>query len=189
MEDREYTIEAIMLVGECPDKPSEWLIWDSEFPVEFSSFFVEPYCPCIAEEEHRIFPTMPQYGNSFTWLYSCSAELNLQGVMSIGPLSIPNRLKSKLQEMPSMLRQQLSLVESTVPSLLNGNIYRVDCCMAGEVDYEDLLENSWVINEMQLVPVAQTFISSYHHNGPQANLLADGFVSYIVKYHHPYYPA
>jgi hypothetical protein len=146
MEDREYTIEAIMLVGECPDKPSEWLILDSEFPVEFSSFFVELYCPYIAEEEHRIFLTMPQYGNSFTWLYSCPAELDLQGVMSIGPLSIPNRLKQKLQETPSMLRQQLSLVESTVPSLLNGNIYRVDRCMAGELDYEDFLENPWVIN-------------------------------------------
>jgi hypothetical protein len=113
---------------------------------------------------------------------NAESPLDLQGVMSIGPLSIPNRLKQKLQEMPSMLRQRLPLVESTVPSLLNGNIYRVDCCMAGEEDYNlELLENSWVINEMQLVLVAQTFITSYHHNGPQANQLADGLVSYIVN--------
>jgi hypothetical protein len=47
-EDREYTIEAIRLQGDCPTKPSEWLTSNTEFPDELTPFFVEPYCPCIA---------------------------------------------------------------------------------------------------------------------------------------------
>jgi len=188
---REYTIEAIMVQGDCPATPSEWLSWDNELPGELSPFFVEPYCPCIAETEHRVFFTMPPTGNCFNWMYMVSAEVNHNtGNYSIGPLSLPkDRLKNSLQEMPVALRNQLKLVASKVPALLQGNVYRVDCCMAGVDDYPDYLPRSWVIKEMQLFPVAQSFISSYHHNGPQCCMLADAFQSYIMKCQTPYYPA
>jgi hypothetical protein len=72
---------------------------------------------------------------------------------------------------------------------VNGYIYRIDCFMAGDEDHPNFLDYSWMINEMQLVRVTRSFISSYHNNGPQAKQLADGLVNYITKFHHPYYPA
>jgi hypothetical protein len=68
-------------------------------------------------------------------------------------------------------------------------IYRVDCCFAGKVDYPGMLDHNWMINEMQLVPVAQSFISDYHYDSPYTNVLADCFLKYVTKCKNPYYPA
>jgi hypothetical protein len=186
-----YKIEATMFEDrECPASPSEWLNWDDEVPVDLSDYYVEPFCPCLQKGEHRVFLSMPPTGNAFTWLYSCSAEVNLVGDMLVGPLtSVDNHVRRDLSEMPVKLKEQMRMsVPDVVTSLAQGMIYRVDCCFAGKVDYPGMLHHNWMINEMQLVPVAQSFISDYHYDSPYANLLADGFQKYVTKCKTPYYP-
>jgi hypothetical protein len=188
------TIEAITFdSGECPASPSEWLTWDDddEVPVDLGDYFVEPFCPCLQEGEHRVYLTMASSGNGFTWLYSCSAELNMAGEILVGPLtSMENHVRRDLSEMSVKLKEQMRLsVPDVVTSQAQGMIYRVDCCFAGREDYPHLLAFDWMINEMQLVPVAQSFISDYHHHSPYTNVLADGLHKYVTKCKNPYYPA
>jgi len=90
-------------------------------------------------------------------------------------------IRKKLCDMPMLLKEKLN------SKLVPGMIFRVDCCFAG-VDYPNMLALDWMINEMQLVPVAQSFISDYPSDRPYANLLADGLSEYVTKCKHPYYP-
>jgi hypothetical protein len=176
-------IEATMYGRECPASPSEWLTWDDydEVPADLGDYFVEPYCPSLAKTEHRVFlSTTPL---SSTWLYMCTKEMDLSGNIKVGPLiSMHGTIQKKLCDMPMILKEKLN------SKLVPGMIFRVDCCFAG-VDYPNMLALDWMINEMQLVPVAQSFISDYPNDRPYANQLADGLREYVTKCKHPYYPA
>ena len=173
-----------MFGRECPASPSEWLTWDDydEVPVDLGDYFVEPYCPSLAKREHRVFLSTTSTSESFTWLYMCSKEMDSSGNIKVGPLiSMHGTIQKKLCDMPMILKEKLN------SKLVPGMIFRVDCCFAG-VDYPNMLALDWMINEMQLVPVAQSFISDYPNDRPYANLLADGLREYVTKCKHPYYP-
>ena len=153
---------------------------------------IEPYCPELMTNEHRIFMMVPNTGKALTMFAYTQANYNfVTGRISYTPVIDTSQPVMELMfpALSRLLLQQLRSSKNT-NMMTSGVVYRVDIFRQKNLPVMVGVPKTkqWRINEMELVPNAQTFITRLNTQGNILIELGKGFMNYIIDNYNQHYP-
>ena len=188
-DDNSYTIKCRQAQGDLCDTPNDYIHCTSD-PMDV---ILEPFCPNLLADEHRIFMMIPNKKTSLEMFAYVQANMDFDDhEIKYSPLDVTTK-ESMEVEFPSLSRLLLERLRSirNCTMITSGIVYRVDIFAQGNLPrvLQGIpAKKQWRINEMDVVPNAHVFVSLYHHNGTTLTRLGAGFKNYIIDNYTPYYP-
>jgi hypothetical protein len=178
---------------EIAEKPMKWLDWYKD-ALGCDHYLMEPYCPVLEKMEHRIIYRVPKKGSSLKHIAQTQANYEFEShkvawtsvssnMNTVNKFGV-NNLSAKL--FPYLIKNP----DGRSVNGIKGLVYRID--LFEQKDYSDIQTEvgvKWMINEMHLVPISQTFITDYTTQEGILNDIADAYAEYIYFNYSPYYPA
>jgi len=146
--------------------------------------FIEPFCRDLMENEHRIFMFVPNTKKAFNMFAFTQANLDFDEteISFTDPVDTTRKDMEKMfPNLSNLLVQQLQSSKNT-HMMTSGLVYRVDIFQQANLPRHDDIKarKQWRINEMELVPNAQTFITKYNEQANFLNTLGGAFKNYII---------